>query len=294
MTGDTLDPRTHAYRTDLAAAALEGRVQAERYTEGSPARLIRGRAALNRRPKADAPIDTELLFGERVTVLDEADGWAWVQNETDSYVGYLPSDALGKDGDAEVSPSHRVYALRTFLYPEPDLKTPALDIVSMTSSLTIRSERSGYGDTGHGWIWLGHLKPADEYRSDLDAIARAFIGTPYLWGGRSSIGLDCSAFVQICLAACGTAIPRDTDQQEEALSEAVGWTGDEDVLQPGDLVFWKGHVGLWIGPRGVIHANATDMAVSEAPLSALTAQILETTGEAISSIRRPPYRWRND
>lgn len=260
--------------------------------DGTPAEPIHravvaaGHTPLRRAPSLDAPLDSELLYGERIDVFDERDGWAWVQNATDGYVGYAEASALG---DAGTDPTHRVSALRTFLYPEPDLKTPPLDLLSLTSMVTIEDQQNGFGDTGHGWIWGGHVSPADRFETNVTAVACAFLGTPYLWGGRTSIGLDCSAFVQLALASCGIAVPRDTDMQEVAVAPVEDWPGGADDLLPGDLIFWPGHVAIWLGQGRLIHANATHMAVTPGGLQEVAEHIEQATGDTVSGIRRPDY-----
>jgi cell wall-associated NlpC family hydrolase len=288
-----LDRRIHPIRDDLAATQLADRIDAPNYAEATPARLIVGHTPLRNAPSGKAPLDSELLFGERVDIYESKGGWAWVQNQTDQYVGFVDSAALvTTENDADATPSHRVSALRTYLYPEPDLKTPPLDLLSLSSEVTVLDERNGFGDSGHGWIWGGHVSPVDQFETNIVAVACAFLGTPYLWGGRTSVGLDCSAFVQLALASCGIQVPRDTDMQENALSKLDDWSGEAEMLEPGDLIFWKGHVAIWIGQNRLIHANATHMAVTVGPLQDIVNHIEQATGEPVSSVRRPNFSQR--
>jgi len=282
-----LDRRIHAIRDDLAAADLQGQVSAPAYAAPTPAQITVGHTPLRRSPASDAPLDSELLYGEQVDMFETADGWCWVQNKTDGYVGYVTSDTLGEPGESDSDATHRVSALRTYLYPEPDLKTPPMDILSLTSELSIDRDVNGFGDTGHGWVWGGHLSGVDQFETNIVAVACAFLGTPYLWGGRTSIGLDCSAFVQLTLASCGLQVPRDTDMQEDALELVDDWSGTAEDLVSGDLIFWKGHVAIWLGQGRLIHANATHMAVTPGPLQDIIDHIKQATGEPVSSVRRP-------
>ncbi len=281
-----LDRRIHAIRDDLAAAGLQDQVDVPAYAEPTPAKIIVGHTPLRRSPADDAPLDSELLFGEQVDVFETVGDWCWVQNKTDGYVGYVTGNSIGEPGPAA---SHRVSALRTYLYPEPDLKTPPLDILSLTTEISISRDENGFGDTGHGWIWGGHLSLVDQYESNIVAVACAFLGTPYLWGGRTSIGLDCSAFVQLTYASCGLSVPRDTDMQESVLDEVDDWSGGAEDLLPGDLLFWKGHVAIWLGQDRLMHANATHMAVTPGPLRDIIDHIKQATGEPVSSVRRPNF-----
>ncbi len=199
-----LNPRLNAYRPDLAAATLEGRVAAERFTAGRPAQVARGTAALRRAPAADAPQDTQLLSGEEVTVFDEADGWSWVQNRTDGYVGYVVGTALG----AEISATtHSVKVPRSFLFPGPDLKLPPLDALTMTGRVAVTGTEGGYSEVAfggqRGWVYSRHLVPEGKVEPDFVATALRFLGVPYLWGGKASDGLDCSGLVQVALVRAG-------------------------------------------------------------------------------------------
>lgn len=278
------DPRTHAFRPDLADAALEGRVEAERYVEGERYQVAAGHLPLRTAPAANARLGSELLFGEVVTVFEIRDGWAWLRNETDDYVGYAPAEALSPT----VHPAtHAVGVLRTYLFPEPDIKSPPTDLLSMNAAVAVaRTEGGLSGLAGGGWVWSAHLCPLGEFDSDPGAVARKFMGAPYLWGGRTSLGLDCSGLVQMALARCGIAAPRDTDMQQAALGQPLDYDGDQSVLRRNDLVFWPGHVGFWLDARTFLHANATDMMVAAAPFDAVIRHVRKATGHAVSAVRR--------
>jgi cell wall-associated NlpC family hydrolase len=277
-----LDPRLHPYRPDLAAAALEGRVEAGRYVAGTCRQMTRGTSALRRAPDVGAELTSELLSGEVVTVYDEADGWAWVQNQTDGYVGYTPAVALS----AEVrQSSHVVKALRSFVYPEPDLKAPPCDTLGMSGTVAVTGRRAGFcALAGGGWVYGRHLAPLDQPAPDYVATALEFLGAPYLWGGKTSLGLDCSALVQVALNRAGLPCPRDSDMQAERLGER---RPAEAPLARGDLVFLTGHVAIALDARNVVHATAHDMLVAIEPLADLVARAERATGRGISVVRRP-------
>lgn len=279
-----LDPRLNAYRPDLADAALKTVINADAYAEGRPGRVTAGRIPLLTRPADDSRMASELLFGETVSVFDIRDGWAWLQNRGDGYVGYARAENLG---DAINEPTHRVSALRTFLYTAPDLKSPVLDMLSMNAVLCERGCEKGFvGLSSGGWVWAGHIAGMNEHASDHVVVALGFLGTPYLWGGRSSVGLDCSGLVQMALARRGKPAPRDSDMQE-SFGAAVAFEGDEAVLAQGDLIFWPGHVGIWLEGGDLLHANATDMLVARKPFATTVRQIREDTGDDITAVRRP-------
>jgi cell wall-associated NlpC family hydrolase len=284
-----LDPRLNAYREDLADARLKGKVAAPRFVDGERRRVVADQAPLKGMSAAEAPLASEVLRGEAFVVFDETDeGWAWGQLETDGYVGYVPSGALGA---IDPGPTHRVHALRTFLYPGPDLKLPHRGTLSLGVRLTI----AGSADTrdvrylllaaGAGAVVATHVEPlAAPAASDFVAVAERFVGVPYLWGGRSSLGLDCSALVQLALAAAGKGAPRDSDLQEAMLGSAIDG-GIQAPLRRGDLVFWRGHVAIMIDGEYMIHAGSEAMAVVIEPLRAAVERMEGTAGPP-TSVRR--------
>ena len=195
------DPRRHAYRGDLAAEPLRGLVEARRFVKGEPRQVSAPSLPLRREPRFDARLDTEVLLGETATVYDESEGWAWVQLSRDGYVGYVPSEGLTR---RLVTPTHRIAALRSYVYPEPDGKTPPLALLSLNARIACeRAEGKFLALAGGGYVFAAHAAPIGATEPDFVAVAEAFLGTPYLWGGRTSIGLDCSGLVQLALEAAG-------------------------------------------------------------------------------------------
>ncbi|UCH75602.1 MAG: C40 family peptidase [Rhodospirillales bacterium] len=279
------DPRLHAYRPDLADEQLRGRVEADRYVVGRPFHIRVGTLPLRSEPSPESPQASELLFGEPVSVFDIANGWAWVQNSVDGYVGYVEAKGLASGQDI---PTHRVSVLRTYLYAEANLKSPARELLSMNSPVSVASIDGPFCRVADGgWIWAEHLAPADVFESDHGDVAFRFVGTPYLWGGRSSVGLDCSGLVQMALLRCGTSAPRDSDMQAQSLGTAVPFGGEQAVLARGDLVFWPGHVGIWLSADQFMHANATHMLTVVEPFEDADRRIREATGDRVSVVRRP-------
>jgi cell wall-associated NlpC family hydrolase len=259
-------------------------VTAARFVEGRPAGVRRGVADLRRRPEASAGLDTQLLYGEQVVVFEEKNGWAWVQNGTDGYVGYVESAALG---EASGPPTHRLRALRSFLYPEPDLKTPPLDCLSIASPVQVVANDGAYSRVaGGGWIYSKHLQPLDETAPDFVATALEFLGTPYYWGGRSSVGLDCSTLVQLSLACAGVAALRDSYQQVVTLGEALNGLPGEVAVARGDLIFSPGHIAILLDEDHVLHANGFTMSVAIERLEALEGRVRAETGGGFTCLRR--------
>jgi cell wall-associated NlpC family hydrolase len=287
-----LEPRLNAFRPDLADARLEGRVASDRFVEAARRRVVAFSAPLKREPRPDAPFDSEVLHGEVFRVFEDTDeGWSWGQLETDSYVGFVPSDALGA---LTPEPTHRVTALRTFVYPGPDRKLPALGALSIGCRVAISGETTTrdkvYGTLGNaaGAVIAGHLAPIDDpVEGDFVAVAERFLETPYLWAGRTSIGLDCSALVQLSLAASGRPCPRDADLQEEMLGDAVAG-GVAGELARGDLVFWQGHVGILVDGANMLHASGYHMKVVTEPLAEAIERIAAAHGTPTSVRRLAP------
>jgi cell wall-associated NlpC family hydrolase len=281
------DPRLTPARQDLAANHLSGTVEARRFVEGRPLEVVAAQAPLREAPSHDAPLLTEALRGERITIYDVSDdGWAWGQLAADRYVGYMPSATLGVVGPA---PTHKVAALRTFIYPAPSLKRPPAAMLSFGSQLAIERMEGTYAVVaGGGYVPTLHLAPASTLETDFVAVAERFVGTPYLWGGKTSIGMDCSAVVQLALAACGIPCPRDTDMQEQALGTALPSPYDIATLRRGDLMFWRGHVAIVRDATTLVHANATrHMAVAFEAIAETIGRI-RADGSEITSVRRLP------
>jgi cell wall-associated NlpC family hydrolase len=277
------DPRVTPARADLAAKFLEGKVAAQRYAEGRAMEIIAPQTPLRGEPRPDAPLLTEALFGERVTIYDaNAEGWSWGQLAGDSYVGWLPSSALAPSGPA---PTHRVAALRTLVFSGPDIKSPPVEALPFGSMLNVArfADRMAVTQAG-GFVPAAHLRPAGDYEADFVAVAERFLGVPYLWGGKTALGLDCSGLVQIALTACGVSCPRDSDMQEAALGATIE-TSDLSQLKRGDLVFWKGHVAIVHERGSLLHANAFHMAVAIEPIAEAVARI-RAAGSEIASVRR--------
>lgn len=255
-----LDRRLNAFRPDLAETSLKGKVEAPHYVEGSPARIGLAKAPLRPKPDAGSDIDTQLLLGEPVMELDRREGWAWVKSGLDGYVGYVEEAALAMP---RAAPTHWVTAPRTFVYPEPDMKRPVVAALSMGSRIAVTGEAetrsTKYLLTDAGAIIARHAAAVDvPVSDDYVTVASRFLETPYLWGGRSGFGLDCSGLVQLSMMMTGRAVLRDTDMQRASIGEEIG----RQDLRRGDLVFWKGHVAVMTDGATMIHASGFTMNVS--------------------------------
>jgi cell wall-associated NlpC family hydrolase len=279
----SFDPRTTPARADLAAAHLRGKVKADRFAEGIVHRVVEASAPLRHAPAPDAMLDSEMLHGEEVTVYETSDeGWCWGQTERDGYVGYLPANALA---GGRTGATHRIAALHTFVFPAPDIKAPPIVALSFASRVMIVRNEKDFGITADGgFIPTIHLAPLAAVEPDFVATARRFLGVAYLWGGRTGFGLDCSGLVQLSLQAAGIECPRDSDMQAK-LGAEVSFSGDLKALSRGDLICWKGHIGLVAEGARLVHANAFHMAVAEEPLAEAIGRIKQS-GSDVLAVRR--------
>jgi cell wall-associated NlpC family hydrolase len=275
-----LDPRLNPFRPDLAAKYLQGQVEAKRFAEGERLEVAEPIVALRHTPSHEARLVTQAIFGEAVIVYETTDeGWAWGQLERDGYVGWMSAGALGKTGKA---PTHRVAVPRTLGFPGPDIKLPPAVALPMGAQIAVTAQDERFAVTANGWhLPLTHLAPIKARQGDFVAIAEEFLHAPYLWGGKTLLGLDCSGLVQVALHAIGEVCPRDSDMQEMAL----GKLSSLGELRRGDLVFWKGHVAIAHDGENLLHANAHHMAVAIEPVAEAVARI-KTAGSEVTSVKR--------
>ncbi len=272
----SFDPRDTLVRDGAASADLEGLLPADRFVAPTAMQVTAFVAPIRRDPAPDAQQLDQLIFGETFAVLGEAGGFAFGQATRDGYVGYVDLEALSAP---VLAPTHRVTALRSYLFAEPDIKSAVLGLVSMNALVSVETGEGRLAKVARGgWIAASHLAQVGSgFETDWAGVAERFLGAPYLWGGRESLGLDCSGLVQQALYACGRACPRDTDQQR-----ALGVEIERGTLRRGDLAFWRGHVGVMLDATRLLHANAHHMAVAIEPLAEAVARV----GEPIA-LRRP-------
>lgn len=260
------DPRITPWRDGIAARSLEGVLEAEVYLDPKAMTCMAAAAPLRAGPDANAEQMDQVLFGERFEVLEEEGAWLFGQAARDGYVGFVEAAALQPAG---LMPTHRVSALRTYAFAEASIKSRALGPYSINSLVAVEAVEGRLAKVaGAGWMTADHLSPIGVFEDDWAAVAERFVGAPYLWGGRESLGLDCSGLIQQALFACGRACPRDTDQQQ-----ALGAPIVAEDFGRGDLVFWKGHVAMGVGPGRIVHANGHHMMTVVEPLADAVARI---------------------
>ncbi len=262
-----LDPRINAYRSDLADLALKNTVEATRYVEPVIRQCVRGILPMLEKPNLEARQVSQILYGEFLDVFElREDGFAWVQNRADRYVGYIPSDGALSEEVAALS--YRVGALQTFVYPEPDIKSPPMDELTFGSYMRLGESHGSFQKLASGgYVFSKHVVPAALAETkDYVFTAGRLLNVPYLWGGRTSKGIDCSGLIQLALSLSGIEAPRDSDQQREAFGQPLADHWRDQPWHRGDLVFFPGHVGIMTNGADMIHASAFDMKVIVEPL----------------------------
>ncbi len=292
-----LDPRLHAYRPDLADARLGGKVDAEVFVDGVPGRVLKPVTNVKGVASSQANTEHQFLLGEEVFIFDETDGMSWVQSKLDGYVGYVESDNIERLGtkSAKTLATHMICVPMTFCYPKAELRAPPVRALSIGSRVNVNCHETTRGThyaglEGGGWVIEKHLRKIDNHALDYVKVCELMLNIPYLWGGASGLGVDCSSLVQLSMRLCGSNVLRDSDMQAASLGKEIEPGNNLENLQRGDLIFWHGHVAVHKGnvhkiPH-IIHASGHTMSVTTEPLHEAIERIGYLYEEPIG-FRRP-------
>ncbi|MHA1543920.1 MAG: C40 family peptidase [Alphaproteobacteria bacterium] len=285
-----LDPRTTPARPDVAFEGLKGKIEAIRFTRGKVMTISNPITDLRNGPRNSEGLLTQALLGEQFRVLDRHAGWAFGQLLTDGYVGYLQEKHLASHYPEA---NYRVSVPLTHVYPVPDLKTPVRMALPFGAKLCANPDdaREGFAEVkGLGWVYAKHLVALGRRDEDFVKTAKSFLMSPYLWGGRSALGLDCSALVQLALMAAGVPCPRDTDQQQKVIGHSISNVPEVAMARAGDLVFFPGHVGFLVAENKLLHANAYHMRVTIDDVNEVAERVKKDHPTGIIDIRRLKIR----
>ena len=282
MSDSVFDPREYAYKAGLAADYMRGLIRSPKFLVGEVFQVKINVTSLKKSAGQSSEQVSELLFGEEIIIYEILNGWAWGQSQTDGYVGYVSMDHISCELQEN---THEVTALRAFVYKQPDIKAPTITCLSTASQLSITHSKGLFAYIENlGWIFEKSIRTLGGVESDFVSVAQKFTGTPYLWGGRSSFGIDCSGLVQLSLRRVGVLCPRDTDQQVSSVGSPIN---DEITkLLRGDLIYVNGHVAIMVDPHTILHANAFHMSVELESLEVFLSR-LKQDNIHIAQMRRP-------
>ncbi len=272
------DQRICPIRKGLASADYYGLIKNCKFVKGSIYTVHSTYSPLYFEKK-QKNLTSQLLFGEYFRVFDVNDGVAWGQSLRDNYVGYTSIQNLRK---RKIISNYKVQSLRTFIYGGPSIKVDPLNYLSFNSLVNVTKKKRNFSFIPSvGWCISKDLSKINNIKFSLYDISLQYLQTPYLWGGRDSMGLDCSGLIQNLYQMIGINLPRDTDLQAAYFSKYV----DESKIKLGDLIFWRGHVAMVLDKKNIIHANAYHMKTQIEPLKSAKKRIDKDYGNILKICR---------
>ena len=272
-----MDPRLTPANQNVACSSLRGQIEHTNFVEGQNYQVNVPFVDLLGAPGGER--NRQLIYGSKVKYFGETDGWAFIQNTYDDYVGYVPQETISLD----TNKTHIVSAPLSHVFSEPNIKAKNIATLPLTAKVSGKKVENGFLETELGWIPIRHLQLKTKFATNPVEVAKLFLNSPYLWGGNTSLGIDCSGLIQVSMSLCGLRCPGDSDQQLAKLGQNI----DIDTTQEkGDILFWKGHVALALNARQVLHANAYHMSTVIEELSEAVIRIKNQEGNDIIARKR--------
>ena len=274
------DSRIIPIRNDLASIEYKGLIKSKKFSNGTNYFLRSSSSPLYSKKNSNE-LASQLLYGEIFRVFDVSGKFAWGQSLRDNYVGYTPIESLSSK---KIKATHKIQSLRALIYKKPQIKQSPIMYLSLNSLVNVKSKEGKFSFLENlGWIFSGCISPINNFNFNVTELAIQYLNTPYLWGGRDSIGIDCSGLIQNIYQMVGINMPRDTDLQELFFADEIF---SETKIKAGDLIFWKGHVAMALDNKNIIHANAYHMKTSIETLKHAKVRIAKQYGRIIK-ISRP-------
>ncbi len=238
-------------------------------------------ANINSKPSEKSEITSQILYGEKFKILSKKNGWLKIKTNFDNYVGFIKKSKFNKN----FKPTNKICKLKSKIFKKINNKfVPTNNFLYFASGISIKNFNKDYVEFERNkWIKKKDIKKIDHYEKNYIKIVKLFLGSKYLWGGKTSIGIDCSALIQIYFYYNRVFFPRDTKDQIKFCKKK-----SKKKLYRGDIIFWKGHVGMCIDRSKFIHAYGPKKKVLIMPTS-FTIRLIQKTAKLmikkISNIR---------